>query len=358
MQSYHIFMSKVKNIFFLSFILFIVSCSTNVNINAPWKDITIVYGLLNQEDTIHFIKVNKAFLGDQSAYEMAQIPDSINYKEVKVTLKKVNVSNNNVVQVFNFRDTIVDKLDGIFATDNNKVYYYEGKILNDNENEDDLRYDLEIYIYDRNKTVTASTKLLNKVKIINPPYTDYVNINFAAASPYTVTWETSKGARLFQLKMKFHYYEINNNDTFEKTIDMHFSQKTSINSLGGQELSNKISWEDFKNMLLLNIEENPNVTRVVKKEALDFFVYSGSEEMYKYMQISSPTNSLVQDRPFYTNINNGVGLFTSRTVTERIGKKIDRRTIDKITQDSETMRLNFLDYEASTYFWSNLKNKE
>ncbi len=352
-------MSKIKNIFLLSaIILAVFSCDTKVNINAPWKDITVVYGLLDQTDTIHYIKVNKAFLGDESAYEMAQHSDSLNYNQVNVTLKKVNLNNNSVVQVFSFRDTVVDKQPGIFATDNNKVYYYRGKILGDNESAEDYRYDLEVYVVDRNKTVTASTKLLKNVNILNPPYSDYVSIDFTAPSPYKVKWETSEGARLFQLKVRFHYYELTDSDTTEKTIDMSFAQKTSINSLGGQELSNEISLNDFINFLKRNIPVDPNVTRVVKKEAMDFFVYSGSEDLYKYMQISSPSNSMVQDRPFFTNINNGVGLFSARTVTVREGKKLDRRTIDEISDNTETRDLNFMDYEESTYFWSNLKNQD
>ncbi len=351
-------MSKIEKLFLLTgIILALASCETKVNINAPWKDITVVYGLLNQTDTLHYIKVNKAFLGDESVYEMAQHSDSFNYHQVQVQLKKVSLANNSVVQIFHFTDTVVDKQPGIFATDNNKVYYYRGKILTANESPKDYRFDLVVYVVDRNKTVTASTQLLSDVNILNPPYSDYVNIDFTAPSPYKVRWKTSPGARLFQLKVRFHYYEITPNDTTEKTIDMDFAQKTSINSTGGQELSNGIALNGFLNFLKHHIPVDPNVTRVVKKEALDFFVYSGSEDLYKYMQISSPSNSIVQDKPFFTNINNGVGLFSARTVTARKGKKLDRRTIDEISDNAETRDLNFLNYEESTYFWSNLKNQ-
>ncbi|MBK9627952.1 MAG: hypothetical protein IPO56_09700 [Flavobacteriales bacterium] len=48
-------------------------CSSELDINAPYKDITIVYGLLDSHDPIQFIKVNKAFLGEGDAYVFAQI---------------------------------------------------------------------------------------------------------------------------------------------------------------------------------------------------------------------------------------------------------------------------------------------
>jgi hypothetical protein len=346
-------MKKFKILIILPLLLFLFSCSTEVDINAPWKDITVVYGVLSQHDTIHYIKVNKAFLGDASAYEMAQQRDSLYYKNVIVTLEKVNVNNGNIERVFDFKDTIIDKKPGIFATDSNVVYYYKGKILEDNENPADYRYDLKVYIPDKDKNVTSSTYLLSDVEIKNPPYTDYANIPLPYPSPYKVMWMSEKGARLYQLKIVFHYYELTATDTTEHSIEMSFARKTSINADGGQELSSSFSLDDFLNFLVQNIPVDPNVTRVVKRKTFDFYVYTGSEDMYKYMQVSTPTNSLVQDRPFFTNINNGVGLFTSRSYTARMGKKMNRKFIDEISDNPKTRNLNFEDYEASTYFWAN-----
>ena len=346
-------MKKTKNILILSLLASLFfSCSTEVDINAPWKDITVVYGVLSQHDTIHYIKVNKAFLGDESAYEMAQHHDSLYYKSAIVKIKKVNVNTGHIVQVFDFKDTILKKEPGIFATDSNIVYYYKGKILGNNESPSDFRYDLYVYVPTKDTPVTASTFLLNDVKITHPQYSEYI-ISIRPNVSYKVIWESKKNIRLYQLKIVFHYYELTATDTTEKTIEMSFAQKTSINADGGQELSNSISLDDFLNFLVQNIPVDPNVTRVVKKKALDFYVYTGSEDMYKYMQVSTPNNSLIQDRPFFTNINNGVGLFTSRSYTIRSGRGINRELIDEIANNSKTRNLNFEDYEASTVFWAN-----
>ena len=116
---------KYLSIILFSIILFggVQSCSTDVDINAPWKDITVVYGLLNQNDNIHYIKVNKAFLGDASAYEMAAISDSVNYQDIIVNLYKIKTSNGDfdTIQTFIFQDTVLQKDSGIFATDNNII---------------------------------------------------------------------------------------------------------------------------------------------------------------------------------------------------------------------------------------------
>ena len=69
------------------------SCDDDFSINDKWKDITIVYGLLNNSDTAQYIKINKAFLGNGDVYEMAAVSDSIQYDielDVKLLEYKLN----------------------------------------------------------------------------------------------------------------------------------------------------------------------------------------------------------------------------------------------------------------------------
>ena len=62
------------------------SCSTDVPINAPYKDIYVVYGVLNATDSIQYIRVSKAFLVNQDAIEYAKTYDP-SVKGLKVVLK-------------------------------------------------------------------------------------------------------------------------------------------------------------------------------------------------------------------------------------------------------------------------------
>jgi len=72
----------LKNVFLLLFLLLILSaCNDDFPINSEWKDITIVYGLLNASDTVQYIKINKAFLGEGDVYAMAREADSIQYSQ-------------------------------------------------------------------------------------------------------------------------------------------------------------------------------------------------------------------------------------------------------------------------------------
>ena len=59
-----LFMSWTSRVL-LGFALILFSgCDNEVDINADWKETIVVYGLLNPNDSIQYIKVNKAFLNE------------------------------------------------------------------------------------------------------------------------------------------------------------------------------------------------------------------------------------------------------------------------------------------------------
>jgi hypothetical protein len=38
----------------------------------------------------------------------------------------------------------------------------------------------------------------------------------------------------------------------------------------------------------------------------------GNDDLKSYIEVNSPATGIVQERPIYTNISNGIGLFASR----------------------------------------------
>ncbi len=333
------------------------SCSTDVDINAPWKDITVVYGLLNQNDTIHYIKVNKAFLGDASAYEMAAISDSVNYQNISVMVYKIKTSNgtSDTLKTYLFNDTIIHKDDGLFATDNNIIYYNTEALITTAEanNIDDYTFGLRVHIPKYDKDVTGSTKLISKL-LVNKPNSYQPTINLIGINGYDVEWSSTKGARLYQLTLIFHYYEITATDTTEHSVTYPMSTKTSQTELGDEEMTQNIDGHIFFQYLASSIEANDNVTRIVKENCLDFNFVVGSTDLNTYIEVSSPSNGIVQEKPAYTNINNGIGLFSSRFDKAVLGKELDQKTIDSLAVNNITKKLNFVDYQTTINFWANI----
>ena len=78
-------MKKIAILFMTT--IFLWSCETEFEVNAPWKDATIVYGLLEANKDTQYVKVYRAFLGEEDALIMASDPDSIYYSSENVEMR-------------------------------------------------------------------------------------------------------------------------------------------------------------------------------------------------------------------------------------------------------------------------------
>ncbi len=73
------------------------SCSEKFNVAAPYKNITVIYGLLDRADTAHYVRVQKAFLDDnKSALTMAKTADSSFFNNINVRIKRISIHDTSV----------------------------------------------------------------------------------------------------------------------------------------------------------------------------------------------------------------------------------------------------------------------
>ena len=115
---------KMRRLFLVAFsalALSITGCSEDFEIAAPYKDITLVYAMLNHADTVHYIRIQKAFMDDnKSAIDMAKLPDSSYYADgvldvrVEELLPNGNVNGSTALTRVNMADEGVTKDPGMF----------------------------------------------------------------------------------------------------------------------------------------------------------------------------------------------------------------------------------------------------
>lgn len=92
-------MKKFISPLLLSAIIGISSCSDKFDIAAPYKEVTVVYGIMNMNDTAHYIRIQKAFMDEsKSAVDMAKEEDSSFYKNLKVELIESDIPEKNSVK--------------------------------------------------------------------------------------------------------------------------------------------------------------------------------------------------------------------------------------------------------------------
>ena len=136
---------------------------------------------------------------------------------------------------------------------------------------------------------------------------------------------SNDNGKIYQLDLIFNYTEKSGLDSNTKSLT------SSLPLVDDSEDKIRIDGEEFFNFLKLNISKDENIIRYFN--GLDMLMTVGSEDLETYINVNKPITGIVQERPQFTNINNGIGIFSSRyTYAERnIG--LTQNTIDFLIND-------------------------
>ena len=101
--------------------------------------------------------------------------------------------------------------------------------------------------------------------------------------------------------------------------------------------------------LASRLEANPRIRRVLGRydansqmeRAFDFELQVANQDLAIYLDVNESTNSIVQDRPLWTNIQGGIGLWASRTKLGVYGLGYTKQTIQHLQEGDVTAALNF-----------------
>ena len=322
-------------ILFLISVFTLSACSTDVDVNGDAVDIPIVYCVLDQSSEFQYVKVNKTFIGPVPASQMAQVSDSLFYENVVVKLHEIK--NNYVTKSWTFTpvDTIT-KPGGYFANDKNTIWV-------GNPNLDvEAKYEIEVDINNGLHKITAETYLIDGVRIKIPnPYVKYIDIiNYSGDFPYS--YVNGLNGKIFQMSITFNYLNVINGDTVNQMISINWPQaKEYRQTEGSTEVTGKFNISAFYNLLVANIPPAGDTVRLVKMPNSIVFNLAAADENYStYMDVTSPSQGIVQEKPTFTNLAGGFGLFASRYNTTVI-KALGERTLDSINRGIYTKDLGF-----------------
>lgn len=303
------------------------TCSKDINILANYEDTTIVYGLINPNDSISYLRIQKGFLTEGNIYDAAQVHDSIYYPY------KLNVKLTSGSRIITFDTiTLFNKEGGIFNSPKTQVYYANTKGL---LNTEDSIY-LEIYNPKLNKLTTSSSILHNTMNIdyLYPHY----QISFEENK--VIKFLSQKNTRSYALTIRFHYMEQNVNDTSTREylyVDWDFSNIITEDILGGEEIQFHYNGAEFYSYLLNNIPET--ITKQRYYGNIELRLSSYDNIFHIYQEANKPNGSPLIEKPGYTNINNGLGLFAARSK----GYKFYNMNIYTKAHVKRLPELNFVD---------------
>jgi hypothetical protein len=293
---------------FLLLSVLTLNCETDFEVNADWKEIAIVYGLLNYGDSVQYLRISKAYLNtNTNALEIARIPDSLYFDSLEVALE--DMGNNNKRTIL-FPDFSIAKDTGLFQSTVNKLYRTPPNFTLVPFH----RYRMVITNIYTGKQTLSETEIVGDPGLIYPRKGTTV-IDFRPNNFNTpVTWNSGIGSKVYDVDIRVYYEEINLADTnirTEKFTDMKAARDITTNRAdGGENIGFNITGKDFYELLSAYVKPDPDIKRRVR--GLSFRYYGGSDDLYTYMSVNKPSLGIVQKKPEFTNVNGGYGLFSSR----------------------------------------------
>jgi len=298
-------MKIFKVLFIISLLLILFSrCSTDVDIYSDYKDITIVYGLLDKSDDTIWVKVTKAFLGSGNALEFAQDPDSSNYP-YKLDVELTGIKNGAEIQKFVY-DTITihnkQSGDSIFYYPNQLMYYAVRNVSLATQ----VVYHLSINKNDGN--ISAETSVIPDFPITYP--VSRINFNYDKE----IVWKSATNGKRYEVGITFHYRELwpNTTDTLNKTLSWELGVRKSANTDGDEFMTIPYTGSQFFSLLNSKLQKDPNVVRWAGK--VDIRIACGSQDFDTYYEINNTSGGILEEAPQFSNIkgDNALGLFSAR----------------------------------------------
>lgn len=353
--------------------LFLFSCKNELNINAPYKEVPTVYAVLCPQEQIQIIRVNKVFLGEGDANQMAKVADSINYPagELSISLERfVNgvaawSTPSNANHTITFRDSIVQANPGAFNT-TQRVYVTSDKLYTSGQ------YVLKIKNTKSGNEFVAKANAIDSIKTgangfppFCPPYypvtpgsvspldlpawnAAYIDFSVQGQT-YSPKFFPNEGA-IYTMMLRFHFYDYPsgfNIDSIPRYVDYNFGNqyikdlrtiqnfKVFAFDFRGQDLFNAVGY----NLSKMNL--NKSISRKMYK--MQAFAYTSTQDYVDYLQFTAPSLSIAQDKPIYSNFENraAMGIFTFRT-RHSVYKEMASPFVSQFSFNQYTCQYHFL----------------
>jgi hypothetical protein len=319
----------------------LAGCSSDLEVNAPYKEIPVVYSLLNRTERTHWVLINKAFLGEGDAFLYAQIPDSNEYAPGQLQNAVVEeLDGSTVVNTYTLQDSVLnDRLEGTFYNPVHTVYYFKTTA----DLVQDHRYRVRATV--KGTEVSSTTEIVNDFIINGTDANPNVKIGLVNTGgnyiDYELNWNSGRDGRRYQVSYVVKYVEVRNStDSTAREIAFPMGTRVTGGLNGNEALNATIDGQEFYRTLALAITPDASVQKRVFK-GLDLVFWVAGDEFHTYLQLADPVSGIVEDRPDFTNITNGYGLFGSRYFKSVNGKQLNIESVEELVQGQYTQGLNF-----------------
>lgn len=305
------------------------ACKVEFSPNAPWKDVPVVYCVMDIEEDTVWARVQRCYLGQDNLFGYSTIVDSNNYPigDIRVELKAWKSKNNitgqtamsdQLVHQWDLTPTQVEHLpDGQFSSAPQPIYYCvpgSSTLMKDSN----CVFQLLVIRTDSDDTIAKATTTLVKCRekntldnvpteiILESPSAVYGHhYGFIPLTRNKISWFTVPNGRIYQPIVRFYYKK--NNDT----LGIDIPGGIVFNERNSQRLTdNSITQFKFLSAIKAALADNHDSLFTVNH--VDIKINVGNEDFNCYYVSHNSHQTNGQQYAEYTNIEGGKGIFASR----------------------------------------------
>ena len=338
LQPLVVFLAPMKKYILLFSIVFLTfSCDNTLDINANYNVENVVYGLLDKDLDTQWVRLHRTYLGEDGILAGTTYSDSLYFDTASLFLAQLNDAGE-VLATYPLERKDTQALEpGVFTTDNYRLYWTDAPIDANSE------YRLRGFI-PGNNNFESVTPIVGNVEITKPK--GFQKITFGVNNA-EFKWDAAKNARLYQGYIHFKYKEAPRNnpgDSVIKTLTYALPVRTGSSLTGNGTFVSEVTYEAYFQFLRNNIGLSTSHVRVFR--AIDVEIWAAADDYATYINVSQPSTGIVQEKPLFTNIDGGIGLFSSRAVGVKSDVPLSTSSMDSLWRGIYTCDMGWVDFQG------------
>ena len=298
-----------------------LGCKNELELLAPKKEIPIAYGLLDLNDSLQVLRLERAFLVNNDPELVVTTPDSIYYQDAQIFLNSIPLRHSSELSVFIPRD------EGLFVQDPNTYYFLSSDDIELTPGEE---YMMTIQLEDEILAL-SQTKLVPEFSIFAPQPDGLIDFN---RQEVNFRWASEELIHVYDIQIEIKIEEELNGQRTQRNLTWELSN-------GYENTRLVVSGDEFYKFLQGALEIVPGINRSISE--LIFYITGGGLEYAEFIRINQQNQGITGFTSVnsYTNISGGIGLFSSRYTHPGISFNLTESTIQSLNEREETRSLGF-----------------
>lgn len=313
--------------------LLMAGCKEGIDIQVePFRSAPVIYCLIDRTDTIHSIRIERVFSGQQPPALTAGKADSLFFSEAEVWVRLTGSDTAYDCKIQAEMVDADDKLPGYFGNEKHCLYQFRKKLTEYGYN---LYDSISVIVTIPGMPVAvASCHIIDAVKIWSPnPKGQFVYI--VPDRPLLIQWS---GGSWNELDIRFEIREMYADTVLTKSI--HFQKVNNVH-VNGKYYEIQIPYELVVQEISKRFVYRKDIIRRYFGKVM-LSINTGQEEYARYMQYNGGINDFNQN-PF-SNFNNAFGLLTSKSSVALGPMDMDQESRFRFAEDPILKKLSFIEY--------------